>query len=136
MRLFIFDADIAIRCTPDIAAVLTFGIKSPLNPHTDHHAFAPRQRKGEGDNHAIIGGHRIEIRLIGKTDGDPKRVQLVNGAQRFGIIASKTVSPLDNHVREFAHPGIFQHLLIARTMGSASGQEVNIFPKDGQIGAF
>ncbi|MEQ8677140.1 MAG: hypothetical protein RLP44_08705 [Aggregatilineales bacterium] len=40
--------------------------------------------------------------MIGETNGNTKLVQFVNGAHRFGVIASETISAFDYHMGEFA----------------------------------
>ncbi|MFN8564008.1 MAG: hypothetical protein U0703_20850 [Anaerolineae bacterium] len=74
----------------------------------------------------MIHVHWIDVGHVGKPYCNPKFVQLINGAHRFRVVASKPVSTLDDDVREFSSSRVIQQALIFGPVGRRTGQHIYI----------
>src|SRR5690606_39393205 len=120
--------EVAIGRASGIAAALALCLQATLHTNSHQRRLAAGKRKREGDKNAIIRVDRIKLWRIGKAHGNPKLVQLVDGAQRLGIVTSKAISAFNNNVREFARASIRKHLLIGFAAWVFTRQHVNGFP--------
>jgi len=123
----LFDIYVAIRCKPNKATASQFCMQSARNTLTELHRLAACQCKGQADHDAVIGINRIEIGIVGEADRNTQLMQLINGGERFSVIATKAFSILNSNMRELPAACIFQQPLITVAVRCAPTHRIRIF---------